>query len=212
MKDTKTSASEAHVGNPAQAHQVKSREVSARTRTSLTDPLRINEVSAGDAGGLIGITFCPGKCASSWSGPDWQRDLAADLDVIANWGASVVVTLVEEHELQMLGVADLGQQVQARGIAWHHWPIVDVAPPDARFEQAWQASGAALVARIRAGERVLVHCRGGLGRAGTVAACLLVALDVPPTEAIRRVRSARRGAIETSQQEDYVRSFPQRKK
>lgn len=199
MKDTQSPLKKAQAGSHASV------------RTSTTDPLRINEVPAGDAGGLIGLTFCPGKCGSSLYGAGWQRDLAADLDVIANWGAKAVVTLIEDHELQMLGVTCLGQQIQARGIAWHHWPIVDVAPPDARFERAWQASGAALVAQIRAGERVLVHCRGGLGRAGTVAACLLVALDVPPAEAIRRVRSARRGAIETRQQEDYVRSLPQRK-
>ena len=71
-------------------------------RTSLSHPLRIDEVKAGDAGGLIGITFCPGKCDTSLFGWDWkrdQRDLAVDLDAIALWRPCAVVTLVEDHEL-----------------------------------------------------------------------------------------------------------------
>ena len=45
------------------------------------------------------------------------------------------------------------------------------------------------------GGKVLIHCRGGLGRAGLVAALLLVEEGVSPPEAIRRVRAARPGAI-----------------
>jgi hypothetical protein len=39
----------------------------------------------------------------------------------------------------MLGIPNLGTQVCARGIAWHHLPIVDVEPPDAGFEAATDA-------------------------------------------------------------------------
>ena len=42
-------------------------------RTSQTHPLRIDEVAAGDAGGVIGITFCPGKQGDSYSGVPWAR-------------------------------------------------------------------------------------------------------------------------------------------
>lgn len=178
------------------------------TRTSLTHPLRIDEVQAGSASGLIGITFCPGKCAGSLYGSAWKRDLAADLDLIVLWRPAAVVTLVEDHELELLGVRDLGVQVQARGMTWHHLPIVDVEPPDARFEGQWQSVGPALVAALAGGRRVLVHCRGGLGRAGTVAARLLVELGLPAPEAIARVRQARPGAIETGAQQRYVLSLP----
>ena len=54
---------------------------------------------------------------------------------------------------------------------------------------------------------MLVHCRGGLGRAGTVGAILLVAMGESPDVAIRKVREVRPGAIETKDQEDYVRNL-----
>ena len=94
--------------------------------------------------------------------------------------------------------------LQKRGIEWHHLPIVDVKPPGAEFEAAWRTSGPRLLELLRSGLRVLVHCRGGLGRAGTVSARLLVELGVAPVEAIRQVRRARPGAIETPAQERYV--------
>jgi ADP-ribosyl-[dinitrogen reductase] hydrolase len=54
------------------------------------------------------------------------------------------------------------------------------------------------------GGRVLVHCKGGLGRAGTIAARLLVELGEKPENAIAQVRLVRIMAIETGVQEDHV--------
>lgn len=174
------------------------------TRTSRTHPLHIDELQAGEAGGTIGITFCPGQCGPDESGYRWERDLTADLDVISKWHPDALVTLIERHEFEMLGVPRLGEQIVARGIDWHHLPIADVRPPDAQFEAGWRTSGPALNRLLRNGGRVLVHCRGGLGRAGTIAARLLVELGVAPDEAVRSVRRARPGAIETNEQLRYV--------
>ncbi len=179
-------------------------------RTSLTDPLRIAELPVAAAGGMVGVTFCPGKRGDSVFGRPWARDLDADLDVVQRWGARAVLTLIEVHEMRLLGVLDLGQRVASRGIDWHHLPIVDVTAPGPSFEQAWLVAGRTAVDALMQGGKVLVHCRGGLGRAGTVAACLLVEFGVAPSEAIRQVRIARPGAIETSEQERYVMAYRQR--
>ena len=177
-------------------------------RTSLSHPLQIDELRVEGVTGLIGITFCPGKLGESNGGYRWERDLGTDLNVIGEWRADAVVTLIEDHEFQMLGVPQLGEQVLARGIAWHHLPIKDVAPPDIRFEEGWVVSGPQLRGILRRGGKVLVHCRGGLGRAGTVAARLLVEFGVPPIDAVALVRRARVGAIETPQQMQYVLKLP----
>lgn len=176
---------------------------SSAIRTSASHPLQIGEVSTPD-GGVIGITFCPGKQGPSLSGFRWERDLGADLDVISRWGAQAVLTLIEDAEFEMLKVPDLGAQVQRHGMAWYHLPITDVHAPDERFEALWQEHREAILGVVRSGGRVLVHCRGGLGRAGTVAGRMLVELGVSPALAIRQVRTARPGAIETMAQERYV--------
>ncbi len=73
---------------------------------------------------------------------------------------------------------------------WFHLPIVDVSTPDEGFERQWVTAGDELRTMLRRGRDVLVHCRGGLGRAGTIGAWLLIELGMEPATAIRRVRSA----------------------
>lgn len=88
-------------------------------RTSITHPLEIAQISVGDSLGRVGLTFCPGKHQeSAMSGP-WSRDLDLDLDfdAIEAWGAAAVLTLVEDHELEQLGVARMGLRQRASG-----WP------------------------------------------------------------------------------------------
>jgi hypothetical protein len=76
-------------------------------RTSISHPLKIAEVKTGESCGIIGITFAPGKIQSDGMSGAWERDLGTDLDVIAEWNAAAVVTLVEGHELESMQIAGL---------------------------------------------------------------------------------------------------------
>src|ERR1035437_3334713 len=143
-------------------------------RTSLTHPLQIAAISAGLNFGRVGITFCPGKYDRQAMSGHWDRDLSLDLDAIRDWGAAAIVTLVESRELVLLRVEHLGEEVLRRGMLWFHLPIVDVSTPDKWFEQEWHLAGDELRILLRSGRDVLVHCRGGLGRAGTIGARLLI--------------------------------------
>ena len=174
-------------------------------RTSHTHPLQIAEVRASPAHGRIGITFCPGKHDHTAITGAWARDLGVDLDAIHAWGAKLVLTLVEPQELKSLKVPELGQKVKNRGLAWCHLPIADYSVPTDTFEQAWAIQGRDIRERLRNGHDIVVHCKGGLGRAGMMAARLLVELGMEPETAIRTVRSARKGAIETPSQLALVR-------
>jgi ADP-ribosyl-[dinitrogen reductase] hydrolase len=175
-------------------------------RTSATHPLQIAEVPL-PTGGAVGLTFCPGKCAPSLYGHSWQRDLGADLDAIRAWGAAYLVTLVEQHELHSLKVERLGEEVATRGIKWLHLPIVDVSTPSAEFESQWKRVASALTKQLTEGGKVLVHCKGGLGRAGTIASVLLIEMGQSPDVAIGTVRAVRPGAVETPSQELYVKRY-----
>ncbi|MGU3465572.1 ADP-ribosylglycohydrolase family protein [Methylobacterium sp. C33D] len=172
----------------------------------MTNDLRIAELPAGTMGGMIGITFAPGKKQASGLTGLHERDLAADLDAVAAWGAAAVVTLMQADELDRYRIPAIGEEVRARFMEWHHLPIRDVDVPDAAFEAGWPGHSARLRALVAAGNRVLVHCRGGLGRAGMVAARLLVEMGADPEAAIAAVRRARDPhAVETRAQEAWVR-------
>ncbi|MGR8935289.1 MAG: cyclin-dependent kinase inhibitor 3 family protein [Gammaproteobacteria bacterium] len=177
----------------------------ARARTSHTHPLQIAEVRASPSHGRIGITFCPGKHDRFAHTGAWERNLGIDLDSIAAWGAKLVLTLVEPAELAALKVPQLGHEIHRRGIEWRHLPIADYSVPTQAFEQRWIMQGGEIRQMLRNGDDVLVHCKGGLGRAGMIAARLLVELGMDAEQAIHAVRRVRKGAIETPAQLALVR-------
>jgi len=155
------------------------------------------------AGWRVGLTFAPGKCGPSRSGHLWERNLGADVDVVAREGIRTIACLVEAYELVKWGIAALPSAVAARGIELLHCPIPDVSVPaldDAR------SLVRELIARRE--QPILIHCIGGLGRTGVIAGCLLRALDVAPDEALRRLAAARGAECpETPGQRRFVREF-----
>lgn len=56
--------------------------------------------------------------------------------------------------------------------------------------QAFQRQVLGLAERLRDGESLLLHCAWGIGRTGTVAACLLKALGLDTESALAAVRAA----------------------
>lgn len=176
--------------------------VASLPRTSQSHSLRIGALPV--ANGQLGLTFCPGKQGDSVFGDPWARDLDVDLDAIRAWGAKTVVTLIEEHEFSLLRVPGLGAGVAARGMEWLHLPIRDVDVPDEAGIRRWQEIAPRLHRVLEGGGRVLLHCRGGLGRAGTIAALLLTERGFSSSDAIAAVRQARPGAVETPEQEGWI--------
>lgn len=178
-------------------------------RTSLTDPLRIAELPVGSNGGAVGVTFAPGKHQAQAITGIWARDLDTDLQAIRDWGAQHLITLIEPQEFTELKVGALPDRARAHGLIWDWLPIVDGRAPDHRLLTPWRTLGPSLVHRLQAGSRLVVHCKGGLGRAGTVAAMLLLDSGTVESadEAIASVRSVRPGAVETLEQEHFLRSL-----
>tara|TARA_Y100000813_G_C24079482_1_gene312688 strand:+ start:570 stop:764 length:195 start_codon:yes stop_codon:yes gene_type:complete len=57
------------------------------------------------------------------------------------------------------------------------------------------------------GAILFIHCKGGIGRSGTVAAMFLIVSGMENEQSILEVRSKRQGAIENEKQENFVGSF-----
>ena len=178
-----------------------------KLRTSDTHPFRIDSVQPGNEWGLIGMSFCPGKKQLGARTGDWNRDLATDLSCIKAWGAHMAISLVELPEFDELQVPTLPAEVERLGIQWRHLPIRDMHTPGSRFQSIWPDLCQEIVAALGEGRRIFLHCKGGLGRTGTIAACLLMESGIPPAEAITKVRVARNSTIETWAQEEFVLGY-----
>lgn len=181
-----------------------------RTRTSDSHPIRVDFVDQEvlSLPGRLGMTFAPGMKAGSYSGR-WERDLGVDLQRLkTHYHADALVTLLEESEFQLYGVPDLLDRVSEAGLDAIHFPIVDVSTPRKTQSGQYMELIARIVDLLREGNTTVVHCRGGLGRTGIVAASVLVATGRSADEAIRLVRRFRGNhAVETPEQEEYVRTF-----
>lgn len=181
-------------------------------RTSSSHPLRLDHVDLSDVpglaagGGTLGMTFLPGKRRDGWTGP-WWRDLDEDGDALrSTHGADALLLLVEDHELASCGVPDIAERLQRdHGVHVLRHPIEDMHFPT--DTSPFRAVLSDVLARIEAGQTVAVACRGGLGRTGTAAACLLVMAGLTPNDAIALTRRSRHGTIERDTQEAFVRAW-----
>jgi len=112
--------------------------------------------------------------------------------------------------MRVLGVANLGVAANKASLQWYQLPITDGTVPDIQFDKAWLRVAPAVLQHIRSGHKVVVHCRGGLGRTGMLACFLLVELGEDPEHALNKVRMARPGAVETYEQEIFVLNYARR--
>lgn len=176
-------------------------------KTSYSHPLRIDSVRPINYLGAIGMTFCPGKKQrDAMSGGHWDRDLSMDINAILRWGATALLNLIEDFEIEELQITDIENALVGK-LTYFRLPITDGGIPDAAGEEAWGEIGADLRRRLIVGQKIVIHCKGGLGRTGVMAARLLTELGEDPESAIRRVRDARPGAIENALQEEYLRKL-----
>jgi len=178
-------------------------------KTSESHPIRVDFLpqQALELPGRLGLTFAPGKKTHETDGR-WERDLETDLQRLRDeYGVEALVSLMEHDEYSDLQIPEFFQKAEERGIDVLHLPIPDYGVPADPEEDKYRPLIEDVAGRLEEGQTVVVHCRGGLGRSGLVAASVLVALGHPSGEAIRIVRMAREGALETPDQEDRVRWF-----
>jgi atypical dual specificity phosphatase len=142
----------------------------------------------------------PGLLAGS-SLPGSGGDPAADLTELARLGVHRLVSLTDQ-------ASEFAEACRQANLRWEYFPIDEFDVP--QDLETFDALIRRLLRDLKAGRPVCAHCFAGIGRTGLLLCCLLGRfLGLAPEEAIRRVRAAR-PALETPEQERFVRRYLER--
>lgn len=145
-------------------------------------------------GGLI-LTPCPGTQGTS---------LPEALTTLKAAGALALLTLMPADELRDQGAGQLAQHCREQGIEWFHLPVEDDKAPGTLFQVAWQHYGPRVRELLMSGADVAIHCKGGSGRTGLMAAQILIESGLPLEEAMRLVQALRPRALQLPAHLDYI--------
>lgn len=152
---------------------------------------------AENSAGLL-LTPCPGTK---------DLPLVESIEQLRSQGVTVVVTALSHEEMQEKGVGDLPKVVEQAGLQWFHAPIEDDCAPDHQFQTHWQSISPSLHQALAKGDKIAMHCMGGSGRTGLLAAHLLLEKGWELQNIITQVQSLRPGAFTKDVQVEYIKQF-----
>ncbi len=131
---------------------------------------------------------------------DWLED------EIHGWqieGVDTVVSLLEQDEIDDLGLSDEPLLCRVQAIEFIRFPIPDRGLPTSLDGAATLAE--TLARKINEGQKVAIHCRAGIGRSSTIAACVMLRLGYNADAAFRLIESVRGVAVpDTDEQRAWV--------
>ena len=137
-----------------------------------------------------------------------QNIFLNQLSNFVNLNCSTVVSLVEDSEFDQLCEKKLFvRNIYNHNLKWIHMPIADLKAPDHEFKKKWITTKTLLKNDLLKGNNIVLHCKGGIGRSGTIAALILNEHGEENANAIKCVRKKRQGAIENELQEQFVLDY-----
>jgi len=105
-------------------------------------------------------------------------------------------------------VKELNEVYTKDGFEVLHLPILDQMTPS--LEEINECVSKISTWLVQ-NEKIMIHCVGGLGRSGLVAACYLKSIGIESNQSIKIIREYRSPrAIETKIQEEFVVEYVQK--
>ena len=137
-----------------------------------------------------------------------DADLRASLAQLAQAGSSAVITLMPDDEMIRNDVAALPDACSELGLHWFHFPVEDDASPGEAFKQAWEKDKQGVFDILNEQGTIAIHCKGGSGRTGLMAAILLLERGIPSEQVVEQVveqvKSLRPNALKLAVHTDYL--------
>jgi protein-tyrosine phosphatase len=144
-------------------------------------------------------------CLAIMAHPASAGNAAATIAEIAALNFHQVVSLLEPAEADALGLAREAELVTAQSMNYVSFAIPDMNQPACSEDFAQLAQR--LFSEIEAGTNTLIHCRGGIGRSGLLAAAVLLIGGRSIQAAFAQVSRIRRMPVpETPQQAAWLQT------
>jgi len=120
-----------------------------------------------------------------------------ELEDLYQEGFRTIISLLNEDEERPY--YDI-EKIEAMGFKRYSIPVRDFSAPKlADFQQFLD-----IVSKSLNQGKVLIHCQGGTGRTGTMAAAYWIKKGLSASKAIEKIRRSRPGAIEIPEQEESL--------
>jgi protein-tyrosine phosphatase len=154
---------------------------------------------------VFGIDSIGKGCLAIMAHPASTGSVASTIAEIAALGFHQVVSLLEPAEAEVLGLAQEAELVTAQSMKFVSFAIPDMGLP--ANSEGFTRLARLLFTEIDAGTNTLIHCRGGIGRSGLLAAAVLLRGGKDVQAAFAQVSLMRgRRVPETAQQGDWLQA------
>ncbi|KPM83046.1 dual specificity protein phosphatase family protein [Pseudoalteromonas sp. BZK2] len=148
--------------------------------------------------GAFIFTPCPGTKGVGLS------QSVADLKAA---GAKAIITLMYDEELVKNGAQQLVIECEQAGLSWFQLPILDDDAPNEAFSLAFNKHLNDILAIIKSGGSVAVHCKGGSGRTGLVIGLLMHELGYAKNDIVTQVQAIRPKSLHNPVQRSFFDNF-----
>ena len=119
-------------------------------------------------------------------GDDWLEE---EIIKFKKQNIGLLVSLLEQHEINELGLKNQPALCSKHGLEYINFPIVDRSVPEKGTKIDSLLEG--LYQKILNGNSVVIHCRMGIGRSSIVAACVLLKQGFKTEQILQKITLAR---------------------
>ena len=148
-----------------------------------------------DNGAKLIFTPCPGTKGVS---------IVDSLKSLKEAGAQAVITMMTMAELTEKQADTLPALCAELRMDWYHLPVEDSCAPEAPFAQAFAQQKAILLGLVESGATMVIHCHGGSGRTGMMAAILMLELGYAPAQVKSQIQLIRPKSLTSPVQVNYL--------
>ena len=147
----------------------------------------------------------PGQLAIA-SRPRCGEWLADEMLAWRRAGISHVVSLLSSEEERDLNLTKEVREAESQGMTFTSFPIADRRIPTSG--SPIRSLMERLTSELLSGEKVVIHCRQGVGRSGLLAAAILIGRGFSPGTATDQLSHIRGVAVlETAEQREWLDRF-----